>query len=343
VHALSQFYQRNAGRLAAQGPVLWLNPPADLPWQALLQSERGDELFSQDFSTFRQLARGGSNARFDDFPDPATRWQTIILTAPREKDRLDMLLRCCAALLAPAGSVWLAGENKAGGKSAANPARALFRQVDKIDSARHCTLYKAALPLRDEPFDPTRFERRWSLPATSSLPALEVCSWPGVFAHGHLDAGTQLLLEHLPAPAAGSRVLDFGCGAGILGARLAQAQPKLDLLMADSNALALRSARATLSANELAGEVLASDGFSELEGRFDLVISNPPFHLGHLNVTDLSMTLLAPVRRYLQPGGELLLVANRHLPYQRWLDDTFGGHEVRAIHDGFHILACRNR
>ena len=54
--------------------------------------------------------------------------------------------------------------------------------------------------------------------------------------------------------------------------------PKADVTMTDIHAMAIQSARQTLAENQLEGQVIASDVFSHIEGKFDLIISNPPFH-----------------------------------------------------------------
>ncbi len=111
-----------------------------------------------------------------------------------------------------------------------------------------------------------------------------------------------------------------------------------ELTMLDSSALACRASEASLAANGLEAHVVASDGFSEIRGQFDLIVTNPPFHRGHKSVLTLSPALLSPIRNFLNPGGQFLMVANRHLPYRRWLDSAFGNHEVVASSRVYHLL-----
>ncbi len=86
----------------------------------------------------------------------------------------------------------------------------------------------------------------------------------------------------------------------------------------------------TLAANGLEGEVFASNVFSEVKGRFDMIISNPPFHDGMQTSLDAAQTLIRGAVRHLNSGGELRIVANAFLPYPKILDETFGFHEVIA-------------
>jgi 16S rRNA (guanine1207-N2)-methyltransferase len=112
--------------------------------------------------------------------------------------------------------------------------------------------------------------------------------------------------------------------------------------MTDSNALALSATRATLQRNQLEAGVFASDGLKSVDGRYDLIISNPPFHAGHRERDDLGAGVFERVKQVLEPGGQLVLVANRHLPWRRWLDDTFGGHTLLAANRAYHVLTSRH-
>ena len=128
----------------------------------------------------------------------------------------------------------------------------------------------------------------------------------------------------------GKKVLDVGCGAGVLAAALASHSPKVRLTLCDVSAPAVEASRATLAANGLAGDVFASNVFSEVNGRFDMIISNPPFHDGLQTSLEAAQALIRGAVRHLNSGGELRIVANAFLPYPQVLDETFGFHEVIA-------------
>ena len=211
----------------------------------------------------------------------------------------------------------------------------------KIDAARHCVLYEARHPRKDLPFDLDEYRVTWSLDAAGR--PLTISSLPGVFAHGTLDPGTALLLGCLEqlAQARPRCALDLGCGAGVIGAALLCWLPDVDLTLVDNSALALDAANATLMANGMRARCLASDGFHNVDGQYDLVITNPPFHEGHRERTDLGTGVFEGVRNFLNPRGQLVMVVNRHLPWQNWMDRTFGAHEILARDSRYQVLVGR--
>ena len=337
LHPVSELLSRNGSRLDSGSDVCWINPPRGAPWQALGEIAPL-RLFSQDFGAASELKAAGAPVEFGDFPVIAPHLAPhAILTLPRAKAALDMMLHCLATQLPASGRLWLAGENRAGIKSAKSHLAAHFGRVEKIDSARHCVLFEASKTGELPEFNADDFRSEYQ--ASAGELTLTLVSWPGVFAHGRLDPGTALLLECLAGIEAPGKVLDFGTGCGVIAAFLGLKHPGLELVLSDNDALALRSAAATLALNGVNGKVVASHGFSSIEGRFDLLVSNPPFHQGHVTRTDLSMRLLADAGNFLNPGGQLLLVVNRHLPYRRWLDDTFTDHRVLASDNRYQVLS----
>ncbi|MDX1461395.1 MAG: class I SAM-dependent methyltransferase, partial [Xanthomonadales bacterium] len=187
--------------------------------------------------------------------------------------------------------------------------------------------------------DPTRFASTTVL----DLPELHGPwrSYPGVFAHGRLDEGTSLLLEALQQLGPRGRTLDFASGCGVLGAFLGISNPDAEVVLSDDDLLAVSSSRATLQANGVDATIIASDGFSGIQGRFDLIVSNPPFHQGVDTRQRMGMTLLGPARNFLNPRGQLLVVVNRHLPYPAWIQEQFAHSHEFLSNRRFRVLRAR--
>lgn len=101
----------------------------------------------------------------------------------------------------------------------------------------------------------------------------------GVFSKGELDEGTAYLLAALP-PLSG-RILDLGCGWGPVGVILGKKSPCAEIIMTDVNERALELSKKNLAANGVKNaSVLASDGFENIEGKFDAIVTNPPIRAG---------------------------------------------------------------
>jgi 16S rRNA (guanine1207-N2)-methyltransferase len=159
-------------------------------------------------------------------------------------------------------------------------------------------------------------------------------SYPGVFAHGHLDPGTSLLLEALPALPEGAHILDYGCGSGVVG-RVARERGRavtLDLLDVDS--VALEATRE----NVPGGRLLLGDGLPEREaGVWDAVVTNPPFHRGKAEDPGMIVGLVRGTGRVLTPGGSLVLVTHRRLRLEDELRRAFRRVEILAERGTFRV------
>ncbi|EFN01792.1 Ribosomal RNA small subunit methyltransferase C [Actinobacillus pleuropneumoniae serovar 13 str. N273] len=226
------------------------------------------------------------------------------------------------------------GENRAGVRSVEKLLEP-YGNIAKIDSARRCGLYHFELQSVPD-FDGKKFWKSYR------LQDLNIFALPAVFSSAELDDGTQLLLSTFnKADRLKGKVLDLGCGAGVIGASLKQQFEKIKLTMSDIHAMALESSRRTLAENALDGTVVASDVFSNIEERFDLIVSNPPFHDGIDTAYRAVEDLIAQAKQRLNRGGELRIVANAFLPYPDLLDKAFGSHQVIAKSNKFKVYSAK--
>jgi 16S rRNA (guanine1207-N2)-methyltransferase len=340
---ISQLIWRNIDKIGDPGRLLTIAPPEDDLVARLESGGFQTENIALSHASHACLQAAGVKSDFGFEAVQSTSWPRIILFQPREKALLEMLLDLCGTILEKDGELWLAGENRAGIKSAGKRLKNWFSSYRKIDSARHCTLFSARNPKAESPFDLHRHSAQWELQVGERT--LTLHSLPGVFAHGRFDLGTRLLVDTLAdpalAPEISGRVLDFACGSGAIGLALLTLHPGLDVTLLDDSALALECARRSLGANELQGTLVASDGVSELldneQIRFDWVVSNPPFHRGVKQDLEIARQFVADVPKLLEPGGRLCLVANMHLPYRRWLEELFGKVQVLAADREYNV------
>jgi 16S rRNA (guanine1207-N2)-methyltransferase len=189
----------------------------------------------------------------------------------------------------------------------------LARQKSRILQARH------PLPVPAAPPFPAS-EKNAEL-------GLTVCAHGAVFAGTGLDIGTRFLLDFLPQMPAAGRAIDLGCGTGILAAMYARANPGARVTATDQSAAAVASARATAEANGLGEQIEArqDDAMDSLPaGSADLILLNPPFHVGAAVHAGAGIKLIEAAGRVLAPGGELWTVFNSHLHYRPALERLVG-------------------
>lgn len=163
----------------------------------------------------------------------------------------------------------------------------------------------------------------------------------GVFCADRLDIGTRFFLTHLPGTTGVRRVVDLGCGNGVVGTAVALANPEAEVLFTDESFQAVASAEATYKANGVPGhaEFRVGDGLTGVpDASVDVVLNNPPFHSHQATTDATSWRMFTGARRVLRPGGELWVVGNRHLGYHVKLRKLFGNSEVVAGNPKFVVL-----
>lgn len=318
---------RHPELITANTVVLGAN--ADLPsgWLSLLK-ESGAQLITWDLLTQR-AHQPLENAQFA-MPQVAdlAAADTVILLWPKAKNQALAFL----SLIANAHKeCWVVGANNAGGKSIGKNSAALA-QAEKVDAARHCSLWKLTLT------EQTDFN--WlQLASSFQHQDRSFITLPGVFSQGKLDVGTAIMLEHLPAPNAG-KLLDLGCGSGVIGLSMKAEQPELAVTLVDVDAFALQSARLNSMRLQLPVEVIASDGLEQTEGRFDYIFTNPPFHQGKDTDYRFAMQLFQQAKAHLVEDGQLWLVANIHLAYEDWAKEHFDNVELMTQEKGFKLICA---
>ena len=229
----------------------------------------------------------------------------------------------------PGGTLYVAGDRDKGFDRYVRAAGAAFGTGETV--ARDGGMRVAKLVRRPGPTPPMP-------PAeTYEEDGLKVVGLPGVFSAAKPDKATAILLRELGGlDLNGKRVLDLGCGTGLIGAWAAKRGAQVTLVDADLQSV--RSSQQTLQANELPGEVLHSDVGAALGERlFDVILTNPPFHVGRGVVLDVVREFIASAKRHLKPGGTLYIVANDPLPYEKPLADV-GDVKELVREAGFKVL-----
>lgn len=161
----------------------------------------------------------------------------------------------------------------------------------------------------------------------------------GVFSKNKLDKGSELLIETLLPLDLGSNLLDLGCGIGPIGLTLAYFTPGLNVTCSDVNmrALSLCKRNATTLALGQRVTVLHSDIYTEIEGKYDSIVSNPPIRAGKKVTYEIYRGALS----HLIDGGSLYVVIRKQqgaLSVKSYLEELFGNVAVLARDKGYYIL-----
>lgn len=333
--ATSQLLCRSS-ELFSHGRWLLVNP-AD---KAIFSQFTNSEIygFHQYFDIYQQCQLAQPNRHFFAPAISADQhYDGIVIYMPKAKQQLKMLLANAVTKLHKNGLLLLVGENNSGVKSAAKLMSSYGNQVNKLDSARHCALFAVEYNGQAKAFDLDN----WLLQTQVQINACSfpVLSLPGVFSHGELDAGTSLLLHNSPVPKQG-KVLDFACGAGVIGCYLAQQNPAIELVMSDVSALAVYSAEQTAKLNGVTAQVVAANGLSGLANDFAYIYTNPPFHTGIKTDYSVTENFINSSVTHMTAKAQLLLVANRFLPYPDLLQQRFAKLLTLAQSNKFNLYQC---
>ncbi|PWI32084.1 16S rRNA (guanine(1207)-N(2))-methyltransferase RsmC [Vibrio albus] len=279
-------------------------------------------IFTTNYGYHRQMqSHSAVTSYFDVELNAEVKADMILLYWPKAKAEAQYLLKMLLSRLGTDTEICVVGENRSGVKSIEKMFKP-YGTIRKYDSARRCSFYWGLCSEPASEFNLNDWFKSYSL--TISGTTLNIKSLPGVFSHGEFDLGTQLLIDSLPE--LHGKVLDFGCGAGVIGCIQAIKNPQIELEMCDINAFAIASSRATLEENGLKGHVFASDVYSDTADDYDFLISNPPFHSGLDTSYSATETLLQQAPEHLSAHGELFIVANSFLKYPPIINTAFGNY-----------------
>jgi 16S rRNA (guanine1207-N2)-methyltransferase len=244
----------------------------------------------------------------------------VLLRLPRSLDALDEIAEAIARWADPGVRVFAGGMVKHMTVAMNDVLRRRFARLDVTHARQKARVLVAAEPARP---DAAGWPRTRVDPATG----LTIVAHGAAFAGPAVDVGTRFLLAHLDdARPDARRAIDLGCGTGVLAVELARRRG-IPVLATDQSAAAVASARATAAANGVAElvEVVRDDALSaQPDASAELIVLNPPFHIGATVHTGIALKLFADVARVLAPGGELRAVWNSHLRYRPALERLVG-------------------
>lgn len=286
------------------GRVLLVNADSELVTKTMAKTAKEVVEWSWNWSTRSPLA----------WP-PAELFDAVFLRIPAVRELFDLACEVCASRLAPGGTLYVYGANGAGMKSIANHFEPWFESSEVmvykhrervVSAVRAATKRTPKAALKD-------WEKTFKVELNQTPVAL--VSYPGMFAHGTLDEGTKLLLEHLPSVSSITRVLDLGTGTGILARALRDQCSDCVIDAVDANAFAVEAAKK----NVPGATIYWGDGWSALpkDAQYDVIVSNPPVHRGLIQTSDLLEAFIKDSAKRLKVDGSFTLVVQSTIPVKR--------------------------
>lgn len=130
---------------------------------------------------------------------------------------------------------------------------------------------------------------------------------------------TYLLLSAIDVER-GEKVLEMGCGSGLISMHMAKAGAVVTA--ADIDERAVNATENSAMLNGLDVRMVQSDLFSDIRGRFDLIVFNPPYLRGDVHGQEdlcwaggedgvgLTARFLREARERMEPGGRVLLLVS---------------------------------
>ena len=170
----------------------------------------------------------------------------------------------------------------------------------------------------------------------------EIRQYPGVFSSGYIDNATQFLLENLELMESDELILDLGSGNGIISKAIRLEKPNAEIHLIDNSILAIESSKLNLNSENT--HFHWNDTLEIIkEFKFDLVVSNPPFHFEHEVNTEIAIDLFREVAGSLKNGGRFICVANQHLGYRTHLKKFFTTFAIISQNDKYIVYQCTNQ
>lgn len=239
-------------------------------------------------------------------------WPLVMILPGKSRDKTLAWFAKAERLLEPGGTLLVAMPNTAG---AGRFEKELAKATGEISSLQKhkCRAFHA---VKSEAWDARLFDEWRSLGEPREISGTGYTTEAGVFSADHIDPGSLLLTQYLPANLHG-QIADLGAGWGFLTDAVMKRCPnvkRVDLYEADARSLAC--ARVNLAAHEREIGFHWHDVTKGLPEIYDAIIMNPPFHTGQATDVGLGHAFLRVAAASLKRGGKLLLVANRQLPYE---------------------------
>ncbi|WP_062231758.1 class I SAM-dependent methyltransferase [Aureimonas sp. N4] len=258
-------------------------------------------------------------------------FEELVVAAPHGSIERRYVLAHALRILVPGGLLTVAAAKDKGGQRLRGELEEMGCEVSERFKARQriCTVTR--------PTEGLQLDEAIQAGAPVSVPDLGLLSQPGVFSWNRIDPGSALLLRHLP-PLSG-RGADLGAGLGVLSRAVLQSAKVEALTLVELDRRAVEAARVNVA--DPRAQFLWGDVRETRLADLDFVVTNPPFHSEGIEDRGLGQAFIVAASRMLRRSGTLLLVANRHMPYEDVLRAHFRNVETRIEEAGYKIFEAR--
>jgi 16S rRNA (guanine1207-N2)-methyltransferase len=260
-------------------------------------------------------------------------FESIVMLAPRATLERRFAVAHALRALRPAGLFTVLAAKKLGGARLRDELQRMGCCPDEVSRQHHriCTCRR--------PEEVSGLDEAIRDGGPRFIEAIGMWSQPGIFSWDRVDAGSALLIGHLPSLS--GRGADLGCGIGVLSKAVLVQTSVTHITLIDIDRRAIEAARRNLEPSRCS--LLWADLLS-MQARpqgLDFVVMNPPFHDGGSEDQDLGRAFIRHAAGMLRAGGICLLTANRHLPYEAAMKPLFSTVTLLAQDDGFKVYSAR--
>ncbi|MBF0194064.1 MAG: methyltransferase [Magnetococcales bacterium] len=284
--------------------------------------------------------------QLNDHPSNNEKADNILLELTQGREASRITIEAALTAICDTGRLWIFGNQESG-----------IVSVAKRFSNCKTALYKGHLRLislnKDSKYQdkPNKKSKKNTPPPLDSegfcqieYKNLPIISRPGVFSWQAVDSATMLLLDAHQKLGIdpGPKVLDWGCGSGIISTVLANTWSNSHFTLSDDMWSAVRCAKKTMEINSLEerSQVIAEDGIGRVlaNQKFSTIISNPPFHRGVQTDSHATDSFINEGVELLDKKGSFWLVGNRFLNYGRQLAKHLKHVETVAENGAFSVI-----
>lgn len=344
--AIAQFRQHNSSlprlciindSFGALSCVLAEMPQVQISDSWLAQQATLFNLTANSLTT-EQLIQQSSLVPYPDKPD------IVLLKLPANQSYLTDILQHLAEVVTPATVILAAAKAKDINRNILSLFQRILGPASASLAVKKCRVIRCRFQPETAEKSIVSFPLRWPLEETSYA----LVNHANTFSREKLDIGARFFLQHLPTVTTTDKVIDLGCGNGVIGLAILAAQPEAQLCFCDESYMAVASARQTIAEN-LPDRLthcsfVVDDCLSQQKaGDADIILCNPPFHQQQAITTHIARQMFIDAKRVLKAKGRLRIVANRHLDYFDQLTRIFGNCRHIASNPKFIILEAVKR